>query len=194
MSKTTRPAIALLALMLLATAALAQGPGRGQGRGFGRGPGHDGRHDEDRELFHFLLANHDKITRKVTELANGVETLTESEDLEIADKIKEHVYWMEQRIKKTQPIRMRDPLFRELFRHTDKIKMRHEDTEQGVRVIETSDDPYVARLIKAHAKTVSGFVKRGFAEAMKNHPVPDQEGPVEPATTRERDHRAKRTH
>ncbi|MFN9918020.1 MAG: hypothetical protein ACK53L_35870, partial [Pirellulaceae bacterium] len=39
---------------------------------------------------------------------------------------------------------------------------------------ETSDDPYVVRLIQAHAKVVSGFVERGHAEAMKNHPVPQQ--------------------
>ena len=69
---------------------------------------------------------------------------------------------------------MRDPLFAELFRHADKIKMQHEDTEHGVRVVETSADPYVARLIKAHAKVVSGFVDRGFDEAMKNHAVPDR--------------------
>ena len=50
--------------------------------------------------------------------------------------------------------------------------MIHEETVKGVRVTETSEDPYVAKLIKAHAKVVSGFVERGFAEAMKNHTVP----------------------
>ena len=176
------------------------GPGRGQGRGFGRGfgpgfgrgmqgrgfqggrghddqqeggqHGHDDRHDEDHEVFQFLLQNHSKIKRTVKELSNGVETLTESEDPEIAAKIKEHVEWMEYRIKETNPIRMRDPLFAELFRHTDKIVMKHEDTEKGVKVIETSQDPYVAKLVKEHAKVVSKFVERGFAEAMKNHAVP----------------------
>ena len=45
--------------------------------------------------------------------------------------IKTHVLWMEYRIKNTHPIRMRDPLFRELFQHTDRISMKHEDTEKG---------------------------------------------------------------
>jgi intracellular sulfur oxidation DsrE/DsrF family protein len=158
------------------------GPGRGMGRGAGaqgkggpgHGPGHeqDERHDDDHEVFQFLLTNHEKIRREVKELPNGVETVTESDDKKIVDKIQEHVYWMQERIEKTQPIRMRDPLFAELFRHTDKIKMVHKNTNKGVRVTETSDDPYVATLIKAHAKAVSGFVERGFAEAMKNHPVP----------------------
>ena len=126
-------------------------------------------------MFQYLLQNHDKIKRTVKELPNGVETLTESEVPEIAAKIKEHVEWMEYRIENTNPIRMRDPLFRELFQHTDKISMKHEDTEKGVRVVETSEDPYVATLIQAHAKVVSGFVERGFAEAMKNHAVPGRD-------------------
>lgn len=174
------------------------GPGRGMGKGFqggrgkGMGPGfqrgiaqeqHDDRHDSDHDVFQFLLSNHEKIKRTVKDLPNGVETLTESDHEEIADKIKEHVEWMEYRIENTQPIRMRDPLFAEIFKHTDKIKMVHEDTEKGVRVTETSDDPYVVKLIQAHAKVVSGFVERGFAEAMKNHAVPTKGEKAAPKAT-----------
>lgn len=187
---------ALLFVLVVVTAAattMAQGPGFGRGRGMGRGlgagngagnggPNQDERHAADHEVFQFLLTHHDKITRKVTELPNGVETLTESQDAEVAAKIKEHVKWMEYRVENTNPIRMRDPLFAEIFKHTEKIKMVHENTQQGVRVTETSDDPYVAKLIKAHAKVVSGFVDRGFAEAMKNHAVPD-DAPAQPRAT-----------
>jgi uncharacterized protein len=155
------------------------GPGRSQGmqgRGLGAeqdGALHDDRHDADREVFQFLLTNHEKIKRTVKELANGVETLTESDTPEVAAMIKDHVEWMSIRIRETHPIRMRDPLFVEIFRNTDKIKMHHEDTQKGVRVTETSEDPAVVKLIQAHAKVVSGFVERGFAEARKNHSVPD---------------------
>ena len=169
--------LAVVFFLLTLTQAVGQGPGFGRGRGFGRGPGgpghgQDSRHDEDHEVFQFLLTNHQKITRKVTKLDDGVATVTESDDDDVADKIKEHVEWMEYRIENTNPIRMRDPLFAELFRHTDKIKIVREETEKGVRVTETSEDPYVAKLIQAHAEVVSGFVARGFAEAMKNHAVP----------------------
>jgi intracellular sulfur oxidation DsrE/DsrF family protein len=183
------------ALLLMAEPTLAQrgpgrgggfrggrGPGQGQGfprgggfgRGRGGGPGHqhDARHDADRAVFQFLLANHKKIKRSVKELPKGVETLTESSDPAVAAKIKEHVEWMKHRVENGNPIRMRDPLFAELFRHADKIQFEYEDTPRGVRVVETSEDPQVARLIKEHAKVVSGFVSRGFTEAMKNHPVP----------------------
>jgi hypothetical protein len=150
--------------------------GRGQAGQAAPGHAHDDRHDEDREVFHFLLANHKKIKRAVVVLPDGVETVTESDDKEVADKIKEHVHWMEDRVKNTNPIRMRDPLFAELFRHADKIKMAHEETETGVRVTETSDDPYVAKLIQAHAEVVSRFVRHGFNEAQKNHAVPPRDG------------------
>jgi intracellular sulfur oxidation DsrE/DsrF family protein len=185
-----------------------QGPGQGQGKGFRGGQGqlqgqlqgnqmrghgpeqHDDRHEADHEVFQFLLTNHEKIKRTVKDLPNGVETLTQSDSPEIAAKIQEHVEWMAVRIKETNPIRMRDPLFAEIFKHTDKIKMRHEATEKGVRVVETSEDPYVVKLIQAHAQVVSGFVERGFAEAMKNHPLPNATRPnttgansTDPSTT-----------
>ncbi|PQO25272.1 hypothetical protein C5Y96_25550 [Blastopirellula marina] len=156
-----------------------QGQGQGPGRGQGPGHGHDDQHAVDMEVFHYLLENHEKIRRTVKELDNGVETLTESDDPSVAAHIKTHVEQMTVRVEKPSPIRMRDPLFAEIFQHTKKIKMQHEDTPKGVKVTETSDDPYVATLIKAHAKVVSGFVARGFAEAAKNHAVPGQK-PAEP--------------
>lgn len=150
------------------------GPGKGRSRNRMRGA--DERHRADHDVFQFLLANHDQINRTVRRLPNGVETVTESESPKIAAKIKDHVKWMAYRIEENHPIRMRDPLFAELFRHAEKIELQHEETEKGVRVTETSKDPQVAKLIQSHADVVSGFVERGFAEAMKNHAVPsDQE-------------------
>ncbi len=151
----------------------AQGPGRGM---FGRGGRqiHDQRHQADRDVFHFLLENHASIRRTVKERPDGVETVTESDDPAISGKIKEHVKWMVDRVETVRPIRMRDPLFAELFRYADQIEMEYEETEQGVKVVETSADPYVAKLIQTHAQVVSQFVERGFAEAMKNHAVPSR--------------------
>tara|TARA_R110002095_G_scaffold177271_3_gene154592 strand:- start:4112 stop:5212 length:1101 start_codon:yes stop_codon:yes gene_type:complete len=173
----------MVLLLFCATAgtALAQPePGRGAGRGLGRGHvGHGQAHDRDHEDFRFLLAHHKQIKRTVKELPNGVNTVTESNDPQVAAKIQEHVYWMKERVRKQQPIRMRDPLFTELFKHADQISIAYEKTVKGVRVTEISDDPYVAKIIKAHAKTVSEFVERGFAEAMKNHPVPKKDSSSE---------------
>jgi intracellular sulfur oxidation DsrE/DsrF family protein len=176
----------VMAMILMLSAPVTAQPGRGRGFGGrgggpgrgGHGQGHDERHQQDHQDFKFLLSNHQKIRRTVTELPNGVETLTESDDAAIAAKIQEHVHWMQYRIEETNPIRMRDPLFAELFKHTDNIVMDVSKTDKGVRVREISADPYVTKLIKAHAKVVSGFVERGFKEAMKNHTVPGQDAAV----------------
>lgn len=127
---------------------------------------------EDRDIFHFLLANHKKITRTVTEFDNGVMTVTESDDPVIAEKIQEHVASMYGRVKDRRPLRMWDELYREIFRHSDKIDMKVENTTKGVAVTETSGDEYVVKLIQAHAKVVTGFSEHGFGEARKNHEPP----------------------
>lgn len=164
------------------------GPGpHGKGRGaqnqgehqhggpFGRmggGPPGDTDFAADRAAFQYLLANHDKIRRKITNLENGVETLTESDDPDIAAKIREHASAMHKRVKSSRGIHLRDPLFAEIFRHSDQIEMAVGKTAKGVKVIETSDDPYLAKLIQAHARVVSKFVANGHEEVFQNHELP----------------------
>ena len=151
--------------------------GAGRARGLGPGPGGggpapDAQFAADRDVFHFLLENHVKVKRHVQRLPDGVETLTESDDPQIADTIRKHVQAMYARVEQKRPIHLRDPLFGAVFRHADQIEMKMELTEKGIRVRETSRDAYVARLIQAHAAVVDGFVKNGFTEAQKNHAVP----------------------
>ena len=148
-----------------------------QGRGRGRGPGGGRRQDAefvaDRDDFHFLLTNHDKITRTVKHRKDGIETLTESDDPEVVGIIQKHVPAMYKRLENRSPVRMWDPLFVEIFRHGSKVQMQLEKTEKGLRVVETSDDPHVVGLIQQHAKVVSLFVQHGFDEAHRAHPVAD---------------------
>lgn len=148
----------------------AQGRGKGQGRGMGRGPGPEMRADQ--EVFHFLLEHHAEIRRSVKKLENGVETLTESDNLKVAAKIQEHVASMHQRVKEGRGLRFWDDLFVAVFEKHAAIKMTVENTKQGVKVHETSEDRVAAALIQTHAEVVSLFVKHGFDEAHKNHPVP----------------------
>ena len=138
----------------------------------GHGQGMDASHAADMELFHYLGDHGSEITRTIKTLPTGVETVTESDNVEVATKIRVHVASMSARVEEKRPIHMRDPLFAEIFAHADKIVMRHEETPKGVKVIETSDDPYVAALIQAHAEVVSLFIKNGRAEMRKNHAVP----------------------
>jgi len=145
---------------------------QGFGRGRGGGQWDDPRFIEDRKWFHFLLDNRAKIRRTITRTDKGVDTVTESDDPEVTAGIQTHVAAMHARVKEGRGIHMRDPLFREVFRHADKISMEITDTDKGVRVVETSDDPYVASLIHAHADVVSQFIENGHEEVRKNHAVP----------------------
>jgi hypothetical protein len=157
-------------------AALAAGPSLfaqagPQGRGHMRmmeDPGHMA----DMQLIHELLDNGSTVTRTVTLRADGVETLTESDDPAIAKAIQTHVASMYDRVTENRPIHMRDPLFRAIFEHASQITFSHAPTPRGIRVTETSSDPYVVKLIQAHAEVVSAFIENGRAEAMKNHEVP----------------------
>jgi hypothetical protein len=152
-----------------------------QQRGFRGGRGPDVSFAADRDTFHFLLENHRQIRREVTPTADGVITVTRSDDPQIAARIQEHAHAMHERVQEIRPIRMRDPLFAGLFQHARAIEMRVEEIDGGVKVWETSRDPYVARLIQAHAEVVSKFVARGFAEAPLNHEVPLRDLPRVPS-------------
>ena len=52
----------------------------------------------------------------------------------------------------------------------------YEITEKGMRVKETSDDPFVVKLIPTHAEVVSLFIKDGFEEVHRNHSLPTKLG------------------
>ncbi len=162
--------ISVFAVMALSAAPMAQGGGRGRG-GMGGMMG-DESHMADMELIHTLLDNGSKVRRTVTMRPDGVETVTESDDPALVDTIRAHVAAMYGRVKEQKPIHMRDPLFRAVFENASKIVMAHAVTDKGVRVTETSTDPYVVKLIQAHARVVDAFVKNGRSEAMKNHDLP----------------------
>lgn len=126
----------------------------------------------DRDVFQTLLGNHELIRREFREVDGGIESVTESDNAEVAALIQDHVAAMKVRIENGYRIRMWDPMFREIFNNADKIRMEVSNTTKGVKVREVSDDPYVARLIQAHAKVVSGFVERGGAESQLAHEPP----------------------
>jgi hypothetical protein len=156
-------------VMLMAL--LATVPAFGQ-TGRGGGMMGDPAHAADMQVLHRLFEYRDQITRRVIMLNDGVETLTESANPEVARILKTHVAAMLARVKEARPIHQRDPLFAELFRHADRIEARHDVTAAGVRVVERSRDPYVAELLQAHALVVSAFITNGRSEMMKNHPLP----------------------
>lgn len=143
------------------------GPGQGMRRGMGPGP------SEHHETIHQLMADHEAIAREIKEVPNGIQTVTTSKDPAVAKKIVEHTYQMKERLESGRPIRMFDPLFQEIFKHHDKIEMKIEEIEGGVRVTETSSDPKVAALIRQHAKVVSEFTAEGMSRMHELSELPE---------------------
>jgi hypothetical protein len=153
---------------------VAQAQPRGRGQGPGAGSMTDGEHRADMAVFHYLIDHRAEIRRSVTDIPGGVETVTESDVPAVSAKIQEHVQAMYARMKEGRPIRVRDPLFAELFRNADKVDLKIAKTPKGLMVTETSKDAYVTKLIRGHAKVVSAFLANGRAEMMKDHAVPSR--------------------
>lgn len=159
---------------------------RGPGMRMGMGPGMMNGSGmatmrQDAMGLHALLDKRGEIERKVRDLPNGVETVTESDDPAVAKQIREHVAAMYKRLEKNAPLPMMsaDPLFVEVFKHAKQIRLKLEDTPKGLKVIETSDDAYIAKLIQAHARVVDAFIANGMDEVHREHPVPSKDAEVE---------------
>jgi hypothetical protein len=158
------------------------GPG-GMGPG-GMGPGGVGgpmggpmagrmQHDDaaffaDMRLVHDLIQSHDQIKRVVTNLPDGIRTVTESADPQVAQAIKAHVASMEQRLKDGREFNMFSPTLPVLFQNKDKIKTVVEATETGSIVKQTSSDPTVVAALQAHAAEVSELARDGMVAMMRS--------------------------
>ena len=159
-------------IQMLLIALITVTPAFGQGGRGGRGMMGDAAHAADMQLFHQLFDHRTEIERQVIAREDGIETVTESKNPEVTRLLQTHVASMLARVKEGRPIHQRDPLFAELFKNADRIEAKYELTAGGVRVIETSKDAYVVKLLQAHADVVSAFLANGMSEMMKNHPVP----------------------
>ncbi len=139
------------------------------------GGGHDSSTMTDMSAIHELAAMHDRIKRAVTNLPNGIRTVTESDDPRIAQLIKDHVASMGQRVRagKMLNVPIESPAVHAIYANKDKISTTSEPTGQGIVVTQTSSDPKVIALLQEHAVEVSELVRGGMAAMhtamMKNH-------------------------
>jgi hypothetical protein len=113
---------------------------------------------------HALLADHTRIKRTVTNLPNGIRTVTESDDPMVAQTIKTHVADMMRRVEAgdNADLPMQTSKLHAIFRNKDKIATKWEATEKGVVVVQTSSDPETVAALQAHAADVTGLVQGGM--------------------------------
>jgi len=111
-----------------------------------------------------IFINHKKIERNVTNIPNGIKTVTLSTNPEVRQSIVNHVSMMVTRMQenKNPEVIIQSPTLTELFKHYDKIETEIELTDTGVQIIQTSQDPEVVSLLQKHAAEISDMVERGM--------------------------------
>lgn len=123
----------------------------------------------ERSDIHGLLINHDSINRTVTNLPDGIRTVTESDDPQVAATIKKHVADMGKRVDEGRDpgLPIESPALHAIFRDKDKIKTTYETTEKGIIVIQTSVDAGAVKALQEHAAEVTDLAQRGMVAAQE---------------------------
>jgi hypothetical protein len=129
---------------------------------------HDDAFAADMHLVRDLILNHDRIKRTVTNLPDGIKTLTESDDPQIAQVLKAHVASMEKRLNEGREFNLFSPTIPVLFQNKDKIKTVVETTDKGSIMTQTSSDAAVVAALQAHAVEVSELVRYGRFAMMRS--------------------------
>ena len=143
------------------------GPGMGGPMAGGMQHG-DAAFADDMRLVHAMLFDHDKIKRTVTNLPDGIRTVTESDDPGVARAIKAHVASMQERLSDGKIFNLFSPTLPVLFENKDKIKTVVETADKGSTVTQTSGDAKVVAALQAHAVEVSELARDGMAAMMRS--------------------------
>lgn len=162
----------------LSDATAQMSAGHGMGGAHGHGP-HGGGHDmatmpglrgldatpEESAELAVMFRNFQRISREVTNLPDGIRTVTFSEDPELMSVVTSHVTGMIARVEEGRDpqVFIQSPTLDILFERRDRIETEIETTEAGVVVTQTSDDPEVAAALQTHAAEVTAMVDRGMA-------------------------------
>ncbi len=131
------------------------------------GMAHDSATMAQLQVIQTLLVNHDRITRTVTNLPNGIRTVTESNDPALAAQIKKHVAEMGSRVSagSDPDLPIESDALHAIFRDKDKVKSSYEATDKGIVVVQTSTDRETVRALQQHAAEVTDLARRGMIAA-----------------------------
>jgi Spy/CpxP family protein refolding chaperone len=122
---------------------------------------------DDMQLVHAMLFDHEKIKRSVTNLPDGIRTVTASDDPAVARAIKAHVTSMEKRLAEGRVFNLFSPTLPVLFANKDQIRTIVEMTDTGAVVTQTTADTKVAAALQAHALEVNELARDGMVAMMR---------------------------
>lgn len=115
-----------------------------------------------------LFMRHKLIHRTVTELPNGVHDVTTSTDPSTAALIQKHVVEMYERLDQNRPFPY--PMSNSvptMFANPTRYQRKFEMLPHGIAVTETSSDPQMVAVIRAHAEELNRFAKEGMPAMMR---------------------------
>jgi hypothetical protein len=166
-------AVLAIGLLLLLAAAPASAQHRG-GDMMGMrqrmmGMSHDSTARAQLAVIHELIVNHERITRSVTNLADGIRTVTESDDSVLARRIKDHVVTMTARVVSSDDPGwpMESTALRTIYRNSAMVRTVVDSTAKGIVVLQTSTDSATVAALQEHAAEVTELVRGGMS-AMHN--------------------------
>ena len=151
------------------------GPGAGRHGHGADGTGHDeanmpglrGRNATQAESAELavLFRNFETITRTVTDLPDGIRTVTRSSDETVMATLVSHVVGMIGRVEKGDDpqIVIQSPTLDIFFARGAGITSTIDVGDEGIVVVQTSDDPEIVTALQTHAAEVSAMADRGMA-------------------------------
>ena len=111
-----------------------------------------------------MFENFDTITREVTNLPNGIRTVTRSSDEYVQAMLVNHIVGMVDRVARGDDpkIFIQSPTLDVLFASGAEMQSQIDVTEEGIVVVRTSTDPDVVAALHVHAAEVSDMADRGM--------------------------------
>lgn len=176
---------ALLLCLAAPVAAESHGHGPGMGNGMGQGnmhghghgadgTGHDEvnmpglqgenvREEESLEM-QIMFMNFRSLTREVQNLPNGIRSVTRSSDPAVMEVLISHVSGMIGRVdaQDDPKVFIQSPTLDIFFERADALETEIDITDEGIVVVQTSDDPELVAALHIHAAEVSDMAARGM--------------------------------
>ena len=111
-----------------------------------------------------MFASFQTLSREVTDLPNGIHTVTRSSDPAVMDALVSHVHGMIGRVEQGRDpqIFIQSPTLDIFFARPEAIITEIDVTDEGIVVTQTSDDPDMVTALHTHAAEVSAMAERGM--------------------------------
>jgi hypothetical protein len=111
-----------------------------------------------------LFRNFQTISREVTNLPNGIRTVTRSSDKAVMDALVSHVAGMIGRVEAGDDpqIFIQSPTLDIFFDRGDQIETNIDVTNEGIVVVQTSEDADLVEALQIHAAEVTAMADRGM--------------------------------